>query len=260
MGVERAVRDSEAQHGWQITGSEFGWPAGGAAIEFADLVLERRGVEFLAVECKRHDAEWIFLRDAGERAETDRVCSRWRRQAPMMGGFTEEHGAWGEVSIFPRSPEAAYCVVARGGGATRRLLEDSAGRVSAATEAIAQLLTATVNGPNDRTLHVVTSVLVTTARLSICDIPAEEIDLRTGRVDGSRVARREVEFIRFRKALGPMVKIRHGILQRLRDIHTANQRTVLVVAASHFVKLLQAWKFQWGPGLPMPWWMEGDSP
>lgn len=249
MGVEHEVFATRGLHRWEIIGNEFGYPAADGSIAFADLVL-RRGQEHLVIECKRHEAEWIFLRASGA-GETADLFSRWRRQKVYVPNNSQERRGWSRFAVAPPSPEASFCVIVAKSG--ERNLEPIAQFASAAADALGTLLFGAVNGPNDETWHLVAPIIVTTATLSVCDIPVSELDLGTGRVDPKSLRRQEVEFLRFRKAFGPMAVLESGILQDIKELHEANQRTVLVVHARALIHLLQRWDLSTGPGVTLPW-------
>jgi hypothetical protein len=259
MRVERLLRDTKHEHGWTLVGAEFGWLQRSGELGYADLVLFRNS-EHLAIECKRHDAEWVFLREHGNLETTTSTFARWRRQDPPIAGVTVEREGWSEVIAAPPSPESSYCVmVGRTGTAkNERLLELDAGLIASAADATAVLLRASLNGPHDLTPHVVIPVIVTTADLSVCDIPTDLVHLETGRLNGKLIQKKPARIVRFRKALGPLTEPRPGLRRSLKEIHVDNQRTVFVVAAEYLVPFLIKFELLRAINQPPPWGFHGE--
>jgi hypothetical protein len=176
--------------GWLVLGAEVAWADGEEDEKFIDLVVKQEGGPIrLVVECKRaRDSEWLFLRSPNaypyhQRDQTINVrCRVMCRPALGVTGTFVDH--WMDLPFMPGSPQAEYCVLRKDNQRTQTLLEKTAAEIVRATEAIACQEAAIVDhgrtsAPqlvNQAIARVYVPMIVTTAKLFMCDANYEDID------------------------------------------------------------------------------------
>lgn len=229
---------------WQVLLSEHPWrdPATDGE-KFIDLVINGRrphsggaGFQTLVIECKRaREADWIFLRESND---GQRVVTRARVVARRAGIPQPLINEWTDVQCIPGSPIGEYCVIRKARNNSQvDLLERTSAEIVRATDALAdeELSLCMKHG---LPLHrVYMPLIVTTAKLYMCDADYLELDLDTGEVDDIQPVR--VPFLRFTKSLGV------GTIPRkatsLADISSQSERSVIVVQAGSFIDFLDKW-------------------
>jgi hypothetical protein len=254
--LEQAINDSgfPLQLGLRALAQESTWPVCltehawrdplGESEKFIDLVLKGRGSndpQRLVIECKRaKDTEWIFLRtDAGD---GHRSYLRARMAAAYVGAVSPVDD-WVNVQFAPSSPEASFCVVRKGGQRSQELLEKTAAELTRATDALArqELLIHSsrprgLAGVSGGLARLYVPVIVTTAKMYVCDADYRNVDLETGEVSAAETA--PVPVVRFRKSLG-VDRGTAPAVTSVEDLAEQAERSVLVVQAGAFLEFLE---------------------
>ncbi len=233
---------------WRIQLSEHPWQDPPSNNEkFIDLVLNGRrpetggdGFQTLVIECKRaRDTAWIFLRTESDSRHDARLITRARVVARREGIPSPLINDWADVPCLPGSPIAEFCVIRK----ERRdgqveLLERTAAEIVRATDALAHE-ELTIYGARNAALHrVYTPMIVTTAKLYICDADYREVDFDTGEIGDSTI--KEIPFLRFTKSLSAGRVTRSTAT--LEDVSTQSERSVIVVQAGSFPNFLEQWE------------------
>ncbi len=230
LALEAAVRTARFDEPWRVTAREHPWTIR-AGRGYIDLVLSRGDVH-LAIECKRtRDAVWMFLMPDSRQLSRSHARVRWtdsRQQRPDLSD-------WGDVQVYPRSPEADFCVVRGQGEKDTPLLERIAASIADAAEGLSADLLELKK--SSRRTSVIVPVIVTTADLMPSQFDPAAIDLRTGEV--ALASFTTVPHVRFRKSLAAS-HIRHEYPpEAFSDLSAASERTIFVVSGHHFISWLE---------------------
>jgi len=252
LGIQRVAASNPR---WTVELTEHAWsdPLTGDE-KFIDLVIRDKdarsvGPMRIVIESKRAArTEWIVLRENEPQDAHDdnrlnavvRVLSRSQTKNTVFN-------TWVGVPFVPGTTQADFCVIRRDGQRSQDLLEKVAAELVRATDALAT---------HEDTLHarqradpsnqyppisrVYIPMIVSTARLFICDAPYDRVDLETGQVNPSMI--REVPAVRFIKSFGSLAPER-SIAKSIREFAEATQRTVIVVQAARLNELLTKWDF-----------------
>jgi hypothetical protein len=214
---------------------------------FIDLVLRGRGdgPQRLVIECKRsRETELLFLREPTSYHDRDgRLNVRARAVVKRPRGGTEVN-EWLDVPFIPGSPEANYCVIRKNNQRTQELLEKTAAEVARAADALAEQETAIYAGNrlrvgSDQPLtRVYIPVIVTTAKMYICDAEYEKVDPQTGEVPSASAT--DVPVVRFMKSLGLPDPTRSSATS-IEQFAQQSERSVVVIQAAYFTKCLNNW-------------------
>jgi hypothetical protein len=146
---------------------------------------------------------------------------------------------WCDVWIAPRSPVAQYCVVRKNNQRTQELLEKTAAEVVRATEAVAQQNVDIHRQQRARLSGVYVPVIVTTARLSVCDFDPSRFDPAAGEIPGGDF--NEVGMVRFAKSFSHPTS--YGNAAQLEDVAAMSGHSVLIVQSQFFPEFLMRWQF-----------------
>ena len=230
LGLEHQIRQTRADHGWDILSREHPWSSGSSS-GFVDLIIGQ-GIVRLVIECKRpRDGAWLFLAPAGA-PPTRRFRCQWaqgsRDKSDLVG--------WDEFLLAPDSPEADVCIIRGTGEKDRSLLERIVGGLieSFAPLALEELNTlAWVDGYNEL-LHV--PVIVTTAKLYLCRYDPQDLHLEDGTLGSASFE--PVPFVRFRKSLAHSQSPYASIVD-IGAIARDKERSVLIVNPTELAPLLK---------------------
>ncbi len=239
MGVKQLAQNSPD---WRVLLSEHAWrdPLSGDE-KFIDLVVRRRGgPERLVIECKRaRDTEWLFLRDPTTYPERDNrlnVRARVAAKRPTKGGSFDE---WIDIPFIPGSPEAAYCVIRKNNQRSQEMLEKTAAEIVRATDALAgQEININAKNAILRFGCVYVPMIVTTAKMFICDTNYEQVNMETGEIVGPTIA--AAPLIRFNKSLG-LPDLGRSSAVSVEMFAQQSERSVIVVQAVAFSEFLRNW-------------------
>jgi hypothetical protein len=161
-----------------------------------------------------------------------RIC--WINTVPHQRPLS----GWGDIQIYPASPEADFCVIRGQGERDRPLLERiGAGVVDAADGLSANLLQLR---EQYGTTEIVIPVIVTNATLMLASFSPNDISLETGEVENA--AFEIVPHVRFRKSLAAAAAPDEYEPDQLRDLSAASERTVFVINAAHFTTWLDTFQ------------------
>lgn len=226
---------------WRVALSEHPWrdPASGDD-KFLDFVL-RSGKEVMVVECKRsRDTDWIFLREPTGQAPNNerRIARSWVNVVkPNRSVRVNE---WCETLIDPRSPVAQYCVIRKNNQRTQELLEKTAAEVVRAVEALATQDLDVSLANNSRLSSLYIPVIVTTARLYVCDVAPKTFDPADGAIPDNDFAR--IGMVRFEKSLNHPTN--YGDASSLEEVAKQAERSVLIVESGYFLEFLRRWHIE----------------
>lgn len=235
LAIARAVRDSLPD--WRILYEEHAWRST-EGNGFIDIAIEWEPRTWVMnIECKRvRESEWIFLRDTTAPL-VRRHAKLWITYALEVGEFTRFN--WTEMMMDPQCIESNMCVVAGQDPKSTPMLERVASSLIQSTEALAaeeaRLLSKTYIG-----LRMYQNVIVTTAKLIVCDVSPDTINLSNGELDAtSKFA--EVPYVRFRKQIGASTSSSQISLDvsELGKFAKQQESTVFVVNADHFVDFVE---------------------
>ncbi len=224
---------------WRVFASEYPWrdpsAAEGKQEKFIDLIIEGRG-QTLVIECKRFlNSEWIFLRD--ENTRNDRTVIRARAVLKLPSGIIDD---WIDAQCIPGTAIGTFCVTRKNGSASTDMLETRAAELVRATNEVAcdetRIWKRRGGQLNSRLLI---PVIVTTARLFVCDTDYSKVDLKNGEIETVRTSATEVPFLRFSKSLGAAA--RPGDVAQLADLTQQTERSVVIVQALNFTEFLDKW-------------------
>ncbi|MFO1311781.1 MAG: hypothetical protein U1F41_06890 [Burkholderiales bacterium] len=240
LGVERLVLETaDVAAIWDVRYVEHHWQHPSTNREgFIDLVLtQRQGVGELVIECKRfQDADWTFLQKKARRS-VDRAKGLVSINRP-----TRRTVGWHDLNVTLDSPESEFCVVVGQDRDARPMLE----RLSAtAIESVEALAAEDVQHQfqfpevSSSSLRVYFAVILTTARLNLCEYDPASLDTLRGTLNGSVT---ELPFVRFRKQLSAgdssdMPTRQMGVKHYM--VSQAKERTVFVVNTAHALKFLR---------------------
>ena len=226
---------------WSVLYEEHAWHSDTGS-GFIDLVIENQSKTWLMnIECKRvRESDWIFL--LTEKAQKERLYSK-----PWVTWRTTENPSklfdWiGIPLVSPSSPESAYCVVRGQDSKSRPMLERIAATVVESTEALARQEADPLIGIYS-TLRIYQNVIVTTARLHVCDLDVSKIDINSGEL-GDNTEFRVVPYVRFRKQLGASIRNNHQVSTPadLKQTIKHRESTIFVVNSAYFKTFLDEYE------------------
>lgn len=223
LAIEAAIRVNRGPLHWRIVGREHPWNSG-SSTGFADIVLTC-GNLFLVVECKRtREAVWMFLMPDDQQISRSHAKVAWVDTKPHRKALA----GWGDIQIYPSSPESDFCAVRGQGENDRPMLERIAAQVVSAADGLCADLV-TLHERSART-KVVVPVIVTNADLVIAQFDPSTVDLSVAEVTNAEFT--SVPHVRFRKTLHRATLDLDYEPEELRDLTESSVRTVFVVRAS----------------------------
>jgi len=239
IAIQSLVSRTVSQHGWRVLYQEHSWinRADGSS-GFLDLVLENRyGTSVLLVECKRVlETVWTFLLP-GPRITSRRHAKAW---VTRHGGGNFNWFDWFDLALDPQAPESAFCVVPGQDSRARPMLERVGAELVSATEGVAEEERLLKSKLPD-SLRMYFSVIVTTAKLSVCVFDADMVSLSDGMLSDAQF--HEAPYVRFRKQLStrvPNIDQANGDSTRL--LAKAKEHTVFVVNSEALLTFLSGFE------------------
>jgi hypothetical protein len=181
LAIESSIASGTSRHGWRVSSHEHPWSHGNDS-GFADIVLEEgnEGLVRIVLECKKRAGALMFFAAVAAARETARCRVRWGYRTAKKAF----EGGWVDVNIAPASIESEFCIV-RGEGAQKQntMLESIAHDVVQAAEGICkeELLVSEREAMGSARVYV--PVVVTTAKLFVCHMDPEAVDLKTGHLE-----------------------------------------------------------------------------
>jgi hypothetical protein len=242
IGLQHAVDAAKNLIPWRVRYVEHGWVhPESLGSGYIDLVLQAYGArQHLVIESKRKaDTDWVFMHSSGKVSDR-RHAKVWVTEA--TGGNVRRHG-WANCQVDGPCPEADFCVV-RGQGMEDRepMLERIAGQLVLATEALAHA-ERDFRSPTMPYVRAFTSVLVTTATLSVVEFDPASVSLADGKIPTGNV--RRVPWLRLRKQLATrFVRLTSNDFAAGGDPSYSMENTVFVVQAASLVAFLQDYELQ----------------
>jgi hypothetical protein len=237
FAFQLAVEDAAAKVGgdfpWKVTRREHPWKTD-LGDGFIDLVLTRGAVN-LAVECKRtRDGMWVFIvsNDGDVSRSHAKIC--WANTAPHRKPLSD----WGDIQIYPTSPESDFCVVRGSGERDSPMLERLGSLVAESATGLASDIL-TIREGYDRT-EIIVPVVVTSARLFVTRLDPTRVDLATG--DAADLEFIEVPHVRFRKSLSLQRSDDFIEPERIADLAYGSERTIFIVNSLHLAEWLRAFQ------------------
>jgi hypothetical protein len=209
---------------------------------FIDLVVrDKQAFVNLVVECKKvRETDWMFIRETVSSEFPNnvldvrvRVIGKHRDDGSLTNG-------WLDANFSPGSPEASFCHIRKAGTKRDDMLEKACAELLAATEALArqELILHQKDKFHIRRIYV--PVIVSNARMFICDGNWEQMNPETGEVKFSAIT--PVPFVRFRKSFrAPGAET--GYAPNAQAFAERSARTVVVVQAGSLPEFLRQWQF-----------------
>jgi hypothetical protein len=194
------------------------------------------------VECKRVDADWIFL--GGPEADQSPRHGRflWMRTIITPKHFPQKSfQTFAEFPLIHGLHHSEFCVI-EGQGKEKPLLERISGDLLQATAALADEDSNTARQLPQSAVCIYVPVVVTTASLVHSPVEPEAVSISDGRVD--QAGFEEVPAVLFRKSLAAETA-------RRRDASTLNlskqvrERSVLVVHGENASEILANFEVNW---------------
>ena len=245
MGLKLLVQSDPRAMRWRVSLSEHPWqdPLSDDP-SFVDLVI--RGTKEddplrLVIECKRaRDTEWLFLRDPPVSADQNDQLTVRARIFAHHGNTLMNH--WEDSPFVPGSPQADYCVVRKNKGRSDDLVEKTAAEIVRAVDALAMQEFQLHSRGNLSHVRMLTPIsrlfipmIVTTAKMYICEANYQNVDLETGEISGATI--RPVDVVRFAKSFSTGDAKRAGDVT-IEKFAQQTERSVVIVQASAFLDFL----------------------
>lgn len=228
---------------WSVFLEEHPWKSiDNHAEGFIDLVLiDKHRVQSIVIECKRvRQASWVFMIDrvdCKERSHARLWCS------DQSSGIWKKFG-WTDWQSLP-SHEAKYCAIPGQEQGRRNLLERTAAELIEAIESLAwqeKELADKVPPTMCNFRRIYIPVIVTTAELKVSCFDPSTISLKEGDLPND-TEYTTVPYVRFRKSLTSKIFPELSV-DKVKDLHMASERSVIVVNAENFNDFLNNWEIQ----------------
>jgi hypothetical protein len=231
--VEEHVRATSGKHNWKVVAREYPWSTddrsrGG----YIDFVADRYGL-YAVFECKRtRGGEWIFLVPP-DAAPTLNMLTLWC--------YVTEEGenelGWGNLHFEPAMLRAEFCIVRGASDDDKPMLERIAGDLVRASESLARD-EAKTKRRRSGSVAAFLPVVVTNARLYVCRVDPQQVDLATG-VLPSTANFEEVTALKFQKATATDLR-NSGDQRSIQEMLLTRERSVVVVNVEHLSEWLNS--------------------
>jgi hypothetical protein len=203
----------------------------------------------LVIECKRtKHATWVFINPDSKNDDVALAKFLWAdlrisqneliidtENMTSTPAYRIISGAYDFVTK-PTSLESEFCAIRGGGENDKPLLERICGQLLKAIDCLSveEMEIAKKKTVSDACIYV--PVVITNAQLELCHYDPEKVSLTDGLLsDGKFEA---VPFIRFRKSLTTALSSR-ATPSNIMDAHKDKERTVLIINADYFCKILE---------------------
>lgn len=231
IALENLIGADRKHNGWSVIYTEHAWKNTDDS-GFIDLILELDGGRLvLVVECKRViDSSWFFLNSKGKlnnRRQTKAWVSRWVGE--RFNFFN-----WLDLAIDPISSECEYSIVLGQDAKSKPMLERTAAKLVASTEAFAKEEARLFDSVHDARIYF--NVIVTTAKLNVCEFEPSDISLKNGTIKDPVFT--EVPFLRFRKQLQQDIDFPIPTNFKYSSMARAKENSVFIVNVSHIKDFL----------------------
>ncbi|MES1192603.1 MAG: hypothetical protein ABUS47_16195 [Steroidobacter sp.] len=236
IAIANFINHLKTEQEWAVLHCEHAWQnAANEDSGFIDLVVQSKNRrQVLVIECKRDasDVPWIFFASDFEGKPRRHAKLYFNTASPAV-----QDSYWGDGLMDPAQCEAQFCVVqGRDEKGRISMLERDAGTLVSATEAFAREeadLAQALQIP----IRIYASMLVTTAKLMVCEANLEDISLRDGKLSDAKM--HEKSCVRFRKQIDARASNRSiESFGKFEDMAYAKEHTVLVVNINDLGDLL----------------------
>jgi len=240
LGVKALANRSP---GWSAVLTEHPWRDLSLDAEgFIDLVVrDKQAFVNLVVECKKaRETDWMFLRETVSSEHTNnrlnvrvRVIGKHRDDGSVTNG-------WLDGDFVPGSPEANFCHIRKAGTKRDDMLEKACAELLTATEALARQELTLHQKDKIHIRRIYVPVIVSNARMFICDGNWEQMNPDTGEVQFSAIT--PAPFVRFRKSFR-VPSVETGYAPNAEAFAERSARSVVVVQAGSLPEFLSQWQF-----------------
>lgn len=239
LRIKDEIHNSFNDHKWEISSHEHPWKDKETGTEgFIDLVI-KKDVFRIIIECKRpRDANWIFLISSKSNNNVIRARCLWTF---LKGNIYDPSSGWRNFEVLPFSKEAEFCLIRGQGEKDKPMLERLASNLLNAVDSLAAEELNIRNQQSQYGSRVYFPVIVTTAKLQLCEFNSDEILLEDGTLPYTAGQFKIVPYIRFHKSLTTKLSPNY----HPPDIMSANQdkeRTIFIVNAQELINFLDEWK------------------
>lgn len=243
LAIEAAVRASPGEPNWRIAAREHYWKTANGQ-GYIDLVLSAGDLR-LAIECKRtRDAKWLFLMPDRKQLSRSHARIAWTDTFPHRPHLA----GWGDIQVYPESPEPEFCVIRGQGERDQPMLERIASLLCESVDGLASDLIELEK--QEQSTNVIIPVIVTNAELHLAEFSPKDVDLESGDLSSAKFS--TVQTVRFRKSLAATALPDDYEPEQLRDLSAESERTVFVVHATHLTKWLDDF-YTGAPKNTSPW-------
>jgi hypothetical protein len=225
------------QGGWEVVAPEHRWVDPTLGTEgFIDLVA-KSGVSRMVIECKRvQDGYWVFLIPDGKN-QMGRARSLWTERRVQRQNLLD----WDDFQVSPASPESSFCILRGQGEKDIPMLERLSSVLLRSTESLAEEELTLGPTPGTGAVCIYHPVIVTNAKLQICQFDPKDIDLSSGQLPANVSQFQEVPLVRFRKNLSTVNSSRKVPVD-LTKANIEHERTVFIINATKPSNTLREWK------------------
>lgn len=221
--VNHLPKTSPLSGKWHVLYEEHAWhDAETGKGGFIDLVLSHEmSKKILVVECKRmRDNNWIFL--GHEENQTSRTSAK-----TLIYNYENNIFCWKNMAHEANSPLCKYSVINAEKDVKRINIDQIASETILSTQSFAEeYAEEQVYDSCSGAQIFFCSLIVTTAKLYLCDIDPNEIALSNGEIP-SGVEPKPIPFVRYHKQLATMIKPEYHNQEERLD--KAKERTVFIV-------------------------------
>lgn len=233
IALENLIGTDRKHNDWSVIYTEHAWKNTNDS-GFIDLILELDGGNLvLVVECKRVlDASWLFLNSKGKLNKRKQTKAWVSRMVDEKFKFFN----WLDLAIDPVSPECEYSIVLGQDAKSKPMLERTAATLVVSTEAFAKEEARLFDSVHNTRIYF--NVIVTTAKLNVCEFEPGNISLTDGTIKDSVFT--EVPFLRFRKQLQQDIEFSIPNNFTYSTMARAKENSVFIVNAEHIKQFLCA--------------------
>ncbi len=193
----------------------------------------------LVLECKRHlSTDWLFLIDNPNDAGAFVHTLNARKDET-----NEDVISWNRRKIIPSSYYSMFCVKTKEQTSDEHMLENICKNMLLTCELLAKQELSNIEPQRLKTDRVYIPIIVTTANVRACHFNSSDINLNYGNIDKLKANLQDVEMIRFVKNFKSIIADKGKKYSDLLKLHTANERTILIIQAKAFLNFLDVFSF-----------------
>lgn len=231
LRVEDEIRRSKsyALGNMEIVASEHRWVDRKTLDEsFIDTIVQK-GILRVVIETKRvQDAEWIFLVPHDLKLNHN-LRLRWTH----INKDDDKYHDWSKIVLTPHSLRSAFCLIRGQGEKNLSMLERIGGYLLRSVEALS-IEELNYSYPSERSRSFTyLPIIITNAKLLVCRIDSEEVDITTGTLDIADFV--EVPYIQFYKNMSSSLFQTDKTLNEIKRSNEYNNRSVMVVNSANVI-------------------------